>query len=49
MAGASNTRLRKKFTKFEFDDVTRDPEDCIIELELLRVDLQRLGVTIDDV
>ena len=49
MTGASNTRLRKKFAKCKLDDVTRDPEEWIYELELLRGDLWKLGVIIDDV
>ena len=43
------TSLQKKISKFELDDVTRDPEDWIAELELLRGDLQKLGFIIDDV
>ena len=31
MAGAHKTILNNKFTKSELDDVTRDPEDCIID------------------
>ena len=49
MRGASKTILRKKFAKCELYDVTRDPEDQITELELLRGDLRKLGVIIDDV
>ena len=47
--GASKTRLRKKSMKIESDDVTRDPEDWITELELLRGNLRKLGFIIDDV
>ena len=49
ITGASKTRLNKKFAKIELDDVTRDPEDCITELELLRGDLRKLGIIIDGV
>ena len=49
MAGASKIRLWKKLSKSELDNVTRDPEDWITELELLRGDLRKLGVIIDDV
>ena len=49
IAGASKKRICKKFAKSELGDVTMDPEDWIKEIELLRGDLQRLGVIIDDV
>ena len=49
MIGAFKKRLWKKFAKCDLDDVTRDPEDCITQLELLRGDLQRMEVNIDDV
>ena len=49
MSRASKTRLRKKFTKCGLDDVKRDLEDWIADLELLRVDLQKLGIIVDDV
>ena len=49
MAGASKTRLWKKFANCELDDVTWDPEDWITELELLRGNLRKLGFIIDDV
>ena len=39
----------QKNCKSELDDVTRDQEDCITELELLRGNLRKLGVIIDDV
>ena len=48
MKGESKTRLRKTFAKSELYDVTRDPEDWITELELLRGDLRKLVVIIDD-
>ena len=34
--------------KNELDGVTRDPEDCITDLEWLIWDLQKLGVIVDD-
>ena len=49
MRGAIKTRLCKKFSKSELDDVTRDSEQGIAQLELLRCDLQKLGIIIDDV
>ena len=49
MSGASKTRLQKKFVESELYDITRDLEDCIAELELLRGDLWKLGFIIDDV
>ena len=39
----------KKIAKRELDGVTRDPQDLITELELLRGNLQILVVIIDDV
>ena len=47
--GSSQTILRKKFVKIELDYVTRDFEDWITEIELLRGDSQKLGVIIDDI
>ena len=49
MIGASKTRLRQKFVKIESDDVTRESEYWFTRLELLRGDLQKLGVIICDV
>ena len=49
MSGASKTIICKKFAKSELDDVTREPEDWINKLELLRGNLRKLGVMIDDV
>ena len=49
MTGASKTRLRNKFAKSELYDVTREPEDWITELKLLRVNLRELRVIINDV
>ena len=49
MSGEPKTILQNKFAKIKVDDVTRDPEDWITELELLRGDLRKLGVIIDDV
>ena len=48
MTGASKKRLQKKLSKCKLDDVTRDPEDWITELESLRVKIRKLGVIIDD-
>ena len=48
MAEEFKTRLRNKSAESELDDVTRDPEDCITELELLRGCLLTLVVIIDD-
>ena len=45
----SNKRLCNKPSKIELDDVTRDPQDWINELESLRGDLWKLGVIINDV
>ena len=47
MTGASKTILCKKCAKSKFNDVTRDPEDWIIEIELFRGNLGKLGVIID--
>ena len=49
MAGVSKTRLRNKRAKSQLYDVTREPEECITELELLRGNLRKLIVIIDDV
>ena len=46
--GASKTRLRKKFSKYELYEVTRNPEEWITKLELLRGYLQKLDVHIDE-
>ena len=48
MTGAFKKILCKKIAKSELYDVTRDAEDWISELELLRGDLRKLGVIIDD-
>ena len=48
MTGPPKAILHKKFSKIEIDDVTRDPEDLITEIKLLRGDLRKLGVIIDD-
>ena len=48
MEGASKTRLQKKLSKCKLDDVTRDPEDWITELESLRGKIRELRVIIDD-
>ena len=49
MIGALKTRLRKKFSKRELDDVTKDPEDWITKIYLLRDHLQILIIIIDNV
>ena len=49
MKGALNKRICKKFAKTELDDVTRNPKDWIIGIELLRSYVRRLGFIIDDV
>ena len=49
MIGVSKTIICKKSAKSEFDDVTRDPEDWIAELELLRDSLRELGAIINNV
>ena len=46
--GASKTRLRKKFSKYELYGVTINPKEWITELEIFRGDLQKLNVHIDD-
>ena len=48
MAGSPKTTLRKKFSKSELYDVTRDPEDWITDLELFIGYLQTLVVIIED-
>ena len=42
----SKTRIRKKLLKSDLDDVTRDPEDWITKLELLRGSLKKLVVIV---
>ena len=49
MIGASKTIIRRKSAKSVLYDVTRDPEEWISKLELLRGDLRKLGFIIDDV
>ena len=49
MTGETKTRLCKKFFKSKLYVVTREPEDWITELELLRDDLWTLGDIIDGV
>ena len=44
----SKTRLHKKFAKYELDDVTRNSEEWISEIEILRGDLQNLNIHIED-
>ena len=46
--GTSRTRLHKKFAKCKIDDITINLEEWITELELLRGDLQKLDVHIDN-
>ena len=47
MPGSHKTRLHKKSPKSDLDNVTRDPEYCITEIELLRGNLIKLGGMID--
>ena len=42
--GASKTIPRKKSVKRKLDDVTRDPEDWITEIELIKGYLRKLNV-----
>ena len=49
MTGASKTRIHKRLSKRELDDVTMDPEYWIIELKLFPVYILKMGVIIDDV
>ena len=49
MTGASKTILSNKFAISKLDDVTRDPEDWITVIELLRGTLRKLGVINDNV
>ena len=46
--GDSKKRLCKKFAKCELYDITRYPEEWIINLKLLREEPQKLNVHIDD-
>ena len=46
--GYSNKKLRNKFTKWELDDVTKHPKECIAELKLLRREIRKLDVQIND-
>ena len=48
MKGARKTRPCRKCPKRELDDVTRDPEDWMNELELL-IFFRKLGFIINDV
>ena len=47
-AGDSNKRLSKNFSKWDINDVKRNPLGCITDIELLRGDLQKLDVQIDN-
>ena len=47
--GASKTISPNKFATCGLHDVTRNPEDCITEIDLLIGDLQKLGVIIHNV
>ena len=49
MTGLSQTGLQKKLAKCELYGITRDSEEWITELKVLRGDLRKLGVIIDDV
>ena len=44
----SKTRLRKKFTKYKLDRITRNNKERINDLELIRADLQKLDIQIYD-
>ena len=46
--GASKTRLDKKFAKWKLDGVTRDSKDWNNKLKLLRLDLRKSNVHIDN-
>ena len=46
--GDFKTIICKKFAKCEIDGVTRNPDEWIIELELVRGDLRKMDVHIDD-
>ena len=46
--GASKTRLRKKSAKCELYYVKRNPEEWTTKIEILKGDLQKLDVHIDD-
>ena len=46
--GDYKTRLYKKFAKGELYDVTRNPKKLNTNIEILRGDLQKLDVHIDN-
>ena len=46
--GASKTIIRKKFYECELDYVTRKPGEWITEIKILRGDLRKLYVYIDE-
>ena len=46
--GAFKTGVLNKFTKCKLYDVTRNPKEWITELKLLRGDLGKLDVNLDD-
>ena len=46
--GAPKTILCKKIARYKLDEVTRNPEELITELELLREDLQKMDIYIDN-
>ena len=48
IAGDYKTRLCNKSSKRELDDVTKNPEEWITELEFIREDLRKLDLHIDD-
>ena len=45
---SSKTRLCNKCSKWELDDITRNPKEFITNLRVLRGDLRKLDVQIDD-
>ena len=47
--GDSNTRLQKKFDKYELYSVTRNPKEGITELKILRGYLWKLNVQFGDI
>ena len=46
ITGSYNTVVWKKFSKWELDNITRNPKKLIAEIEILKGDLQKLDVKI---
>ena len=46
--GASRTRPRKKLSKCDLDEVKIDPKEWITKLKLIRGELWKLNLHIDD-